>query len=51
MKEIRIGLGHNNIYIKYFNSDKSNNCVDIMLLSIFGASSKPVYQFMIGLYI
>lgn len=37
-------------YIKYFNSDNSNKYVDIMLLSIFGAFSKPFYQFMTGLY-
>ncbi|CAD8122608.1 unnamed protein product [Paramecium sonneborni] len=37
-------------YIKYFNSDNSNKYIDIMLLSIFGAFSKPFYQFMIGLY-
>ncbi|CAD8200726.1 unnamed protein product [Paramecium pentaurelia] len=37
-------------YIKYFNQDNSNKYIDIMLLSIFGAFSKPFYQFMIGLY-
>ncbi|CAK61657.1 unnamed protein product (macronuclear) [Paramecium tetraurelia] len=37
-------------YIKYFNSNNSNIYIDIMLLSIFGAFSKPFYQFMIRLY-
>ncbi|CAD8196598.1 unnamed protein product [Paramecium octaurelia] len=37
-------------YMKYFNSDNSNKYIDIMLLSFFGALSKPFYQFMTGLY-